>query len=50
MVKFGFDTVEESMKVGQEAAEYISSKFIQPIKLEFEKVGSMGNNYSNEKN
>ena len=39
MVRFGFDTVEESMEIGREAAEYISSHFIKPIKLEFEKVG-----------
>ena len=38
MCKFGVDTVEEAMKLGQEAADYISSKFISPIKLEFEKV------------
>ena len=39
MVRFGFNTVEESMEIGREAASYISSHFIQPIKLEFEKVG-----------
>ena len=38
MCKFGVDTVAEAMTLGQEAAEYISSKFISPIKLEFEKV------------
>ena len=38
MCKFGVDSVAEAMKLGQEAAEYISSKFIAPIKLEFEKV------------
>lgn len=38
MVKFGVKTLEEAMKLGQEAAEYVSAKFIQPIKLEFEKV------------
>lgn len=38
MCKFGVPTVEEAMKLGQEAAEYISGKFINPIKLEFEKV------------
>ena len=26
------------MKLGQEAAELISAKFVKPIKLEFEKV------------
>jgi DNA polymerase delta subunit 1 len=38
MCKFGVSTVEEAMKLGQEAADYISGKFIKPIKLEFEKV------------
>ena len=38
MVKFGVDTVAEAMKYGEEAASYVSDKFIKPIKLEFEKV------------
>lgn len=38
MCRFGVSTVEEAMKLGQEAADYISDKFIKPIKLEFEKV------------
>jgi len=38
MVRFGFETVAESMEIGREAAEYISSHFVKPIKLEFEKV------------
>ncbi|KAL5045470.1 hypothetical protein BDW71DRAFT_183822 [Aspergillus fruticulosus] len=38
MVKFGVTDLEEAMKLGQEASEYVSSKFIKPIKLEFEKV------------
>ncbi|KAK0090917.1 hypothetical protein PV325_000083 [Microctonus aethiopoides] len=38
MVKFGTKKIEEAMKLGREAAEYVSSKFINPIKLEFEKV------------
>ncbi|OAD61418.1 DNA polymerase delta catalytic subunit [Eufriesea mexicana] len=38
MVKFGVKTVEEAMELGREAAEYVSSKFLKPIKLEFEKV------------
>ncbi|XP_034948742.1 DNA polymerase delta catalytic subunit [Chelonus insularis] len=38
MVKFGTKKIEEAMRLGKEAAEYISSKFIKPIKLEFEKV------------
>jgi DNA polymerase delta subunit 1 len=38
MVKFGPKELAEAMKLGQEAAEYVSAKFIKPIKLEFEKV------------
>ena len=45
MCKFGTRTVEESMKLGQEAAALISAKFVSPIKLEFEKV-SLAHNLS----
>jgi len=38
MVRFGVATVAEAMKLGQEAAEAVSEKFVKPIKLEFEKV------------
>ncbi|KAL2713432.1 DNA polymerase delta catalytic subunit isoform X1 [Vespula squamosa] len=38
MVKFGVKKIEEAMELGKEAAEYVTSKFIKPIKLEFEKV------------
>lgn len=38
MVKFGVKTLEESMELGKEAADFVSEKFIKPIKLEFEKV------------
>lgn len=38
MVKFGCKTLEESMRLGREAAEFVSEKFVHPIKLEFEKV------------
>ncbi|KAK2753152.1 DNA-directed DNA polymerase delta [Arachnomyces sp. PD_36] len=38
MVKFGPEDLAETMKLGEEAAGYVSSKFIRPIKLEFEKV------------
>merc|ERR1719210_2139355 len=38
MVKFGTDSIEESMRLGQEAADMVSQTFIRPIKLEFEKV------------
>jgi len=38
MVKFGVSELADAMKLGEEAAEFVSSKFIKPIKLEFEKV------------
>ncbi|RWS22315.1 DNA polymerase delta catalytic subunit-like protein, partial [Leptotrombidium deliense] len=38
MVKFGVSSVSEAMKLGNEAAKFVSTKFIEPIKLEFEKV------------
>jgi DNA polymerase delta subunit 1 len=38
MVKFGVTDLAESMRLGEEAAQFVSSKFIKPIKLEFEKV------------
>ncbi|KAK0720523.1 DNA polymerase family B-domain-containing protein [Lasiosphaeris hirsuta] len=38
MVKFGTGELAESMRLGEEAAQYVSSKFVKPIKLEFEKV------------
>lgn len=38
MVKLGVDTVQHAMNVGREAAEWVSSHFVPPIKLEFEKV------------
>ena len=38
MCKFGCETVAEAMELGTEAAQYISEKFVKPIKLEFEKV------------
>ncbi|RXG74084.1 DNA polymerase delta catalytic subunit [Armadillidium vulgare] len=38
MIKFGVETVSEAMKLGNEAAVFVSEKFIKPIKLEFEKV------------
>ncbi|KAJ6184037.1 hypothetical protein N7519_005338 [Penicillium mononematosum] len=37
MVKFGVTELADAMKLGQEAADYVSAKFIKPIKLEFEK-------------
>jgi len=38
MVKFGVTKIEDAMKLGKEAADFISGSFIKPIKLEFEKV------------
>ncbi len=38
MVKFGTPRIEEAMRLGKEAAAYVSTYFISPIKLEFEKV------------
>jgi DNA polymerase delta subunit 1 len=38
MVKFGPSDLAKAMELGQDAASYVSSKFINPIKLEFEKV------------
>ncbi|KAH7318613.1 DNA polymerase delta, catalytic subunit [Stachybotrys elegans] len=38
MIKFGTEDLAEAMKMGQEAAQFVSSQFLQPIKLEFEKV------------
>jgi DNA polymerase delta subunit 1 len=38
MVKFGTADLARSMELGQEAADFVSGKFIKPIKLEFEKV------------
>ncbi|VDM34153.1 unnamed protein product, partial [Hydatigera taeniaeformis] len=38
MCKFGVSTVEEAMALARKGAEYISGKFLKPIKLDFEKV------------
>jgi DNA polymerase delta subunit 1 len=38
MVSFGVDNNAEAMKLGQEAADFVSATFEHPIKLEFEKV------------
>ncbi|KAE8594078.1 hypothetical protein XENTR_v10019439 [Xenopus tropicalis] len=38
MCKLGVQTVVEAMEIGREAAEWVSSHFTPPIKLEFEKV------------
>jgi len=38
MVKFGTFDIAEAMRLGKEAAAKVSEVFVQPIKLEFEKV------------
>ena len=38
MVRFGPENVPDCMDLGKEAAEFVSGHFVQPIKLEFEKV------------
>ena len=38
MIKFNVPDLKDAMKLGEEAAEYVSATFIKPIKLEFEKV------------
>ncbi|TNV85757.1 hypothetical protein FGO68_gene3112 [Halteria grandinella] len=38
MIKFGVKSMEEALKLGKEAADYVSSFFEDPVKLEFEKV------------
>ncbi|EGG04342.1 uncharacterized protein MELLADRAFT_53062 [Melampsora larici-populina 98AG31] len=38
MVRFGCKDLATSMRLGAEAADLVSTKFVKPIKLEFEKV------------
>ncbi|KAI9347758.1 DNA polymerase family B-domain-containing protein [Obelidium mucronatum] len=38
MVKFGPKEVEEAMRLGREAAAYVTQHFVKPINLDFEKV------------
>ncbi|KAF9045725.1 hypothetical protein BDZ89DRAFT_1058684 [Hymenopellis radicata] len=38
MVKFGPSDLKQVMELGAEAAELVTTKFVKPIKLEFEKV------------
>ncbi|KIK61596.1 hypothetical protein GYMLUDRAFT_42607 [Collybiopsis luxurians FD-317 M1] len=38
MVRFGPTELDNVMALGAEAAEFVTSKFVKPIKLEFEKV------------
>jgi len=45
MIKFGVETVADSFKLGQEAAKFVSDKFVKPIKLEFEKASLRRNGF-----
>ncbi|KTW29650.1 hypothetical protein T552_00859 [Pneumocystis carinii B80] len=38
MIDFGVKDIAESMRLGCEAADYVTSKLLKPIKMEFEKV------------
>jgi DNA polymerase delta subunit 1 len=38
MIKFGVPTLPEAMELGKEAADFVSTNFKRPIKIEFEKV------------
>ncbi|KAI9221526.1 DNA polymerase family B-domain-containing protein [Blastocladiella britannica] len=38
MVKFGVADLAKAMELGQEAAKFVSTQFVRPIQLEFEKV------------
>ncbi|KAL8284175.1 hypothetical protein RQP46_004924 [Phenoliferia psychrophenolica] len=38
MVRFGCPDLETAMQLGAEAADFVTTKFVKPIKLEFEKV------------
>ncbi|OQR75031.1 DNA polymerase delta catalytic subunit-like [Tropilaelaps mercedesae] len=38
MIRFGVESLAEAMTLGKEAADFVTSKFVKPIKLEFEKV------------
>ena len=38
MVMFGTEDRKKAMELGEEAANYVSTLFVNPIKLEFEKI------------
>ena len=40
MVNFRVASTERAMELGQEAAQHVSTTFIKPIRLEFEKVAT----------
>ncbi len=48
MVKLGVATVQETMNLGKEAADWVSSHFVPPIKLEFEKVQKQLQDFTTE--
>ncbi len=37
MIKFGVKKLEDAIRYGHEAAEFVTAEFFKPIKLEFEK-------------
>lgn len=41
MVKFGVTTLHDAMTLGLEASTYVSSQFMKPIHLEFEKARTL---------
>jgi DNA polymerase delta subunit 1 len=38
IVKFGTKNIDEAMRLGKEAADYVSDHFIEPISLRFENI------------
>ena len=38
MILFGVESMERAMELGREASQFVTTQFIKPIKLEFEKV------------
>jgi DNA polymerase delta subunit 1 len=46
MIKFGIDDIHKAMRIGKEAAEFVTQKFINPIKLEFNKVKAQESDFS----
>lgn len=41
MVNFSVSDIARAMELGKDAADYVSSTFVKPIKLEFEKVSTL---------
>jgi hypothetical protein len=42
------DSVARAMELGKHAADYVSTTFVRPVKLEFEKVGRAMGGWMNE--